>query len=304
MERIVRGRATTGTEAHVKLPDDLDAWLTSSEAEVPALRPDAAKTIVWADAARHAQTALSLVYLHGFSADRHEVEPLPRLVAEGLEANVYYTRLTGHGRDGAAMGEATVADWLADTDEALRIGARLGRRVVLMGTSTGGSLAMWAATQPEWRGSLAALVLVSPNFGLRHPAAPMLAWPVGGLVARLLVGKERRFEPENERQAHHWTVRYPSSALLPLMRLVRDVRALPLETVTVPVFVAYSKHDRVVAPRATRRALARLGSAEVHMHRVEGDGDPSHHVLAGDILSPATTESLAHEILTFLERIL
>lgn len=303
MERIVRGRAVAEGEARAQLPDDLEAWLAASEAEVPALRPDATKTIVWADAATRARTALAVVYLHGFSADRHEVAPLPRLVAEGLGANVFYTRLTGHGRDGAALAEATVADWLADTDEALEIGARLGERVVLMGTSTGGSLATWAAAQRRWSGTLAALVLVSPNFGLRHPAAPLLTLPGGRLVARLLVGKERRFEPDNERQAHHWTVRYPSLALLPLMRLVRDVRALPLETVTVPVFVAYSKHDKVVSPRATRKTIARLGSPEVRVYRVEGDGDPSHHVVAGDILSPATTRPLANEILTFLERI-
>jgi alpha-beta hydrolase superfamily lysophospholipase len=172
-----------------------------------------------------------------------------------------------------------------------------------MGTSTGGSLAVWAAAQPRWRNTLAALVLLSPNFGLRHPAARLLTWPGGGLVVRVLVGKERRFEPQNERQGRHWTACYPSSALLQLMALVRDVRALPLRTVTMPVFVAYSERDKVVDPAATRRALTRFGSTEVRLYAVEGDGDANHHVVAGDILSPATTGPLAREILSFMERV-
>ncbi len=302
MEGKGRGRGAAATGPTPSLPDDLDAWLAASESDVPDLRPEAAKTIVWATEGVRERTALAVVYIHGFSADRHEVEPLPRMVAERLGANLFYTRLSGHGRDGAALARATAADWLHDTDEALEIGSRLGGRVVLMGTSTGGSLAVWAAAQPRWRSALAALVLVSPNFGLRHPLAPLLTWPGGRLVARMLVGRERRFEPENERQARHWTTCYPSSALLPLMALVHDVRALPFETVTVPVFVAYSEQDQVVDPRATRAALARFGSSEVSLHVVEGDGDPSHHVLAGDILSPSTTRPLARQILTFLER--
>ncbi len=296
------GRRVAETAA-AGLPADLDAWLAASEATVPDLRPEAAKTIVWAQPGARPTTDLALVYLHGFSADRHEVDPLPRVVAGHLGANLYYTRLRGHGRDGRAMAEATVRDWLADTEETMRIGARIGRRVVLMGTSTGGSLAVWAAAQGHWTGVLAALVLLSPNFGLRHPVAPLLTWPGGALIARLLVGKERRFEPQNELQARHWTARYPSSALLPLMELVRDVRALSLSSVTVPVFAAYSERDRVVSPDALKAALARFGSPEVRSFPVEGDGDVNHHVIAGDILSPATTEPLANEILDFLERI-
>ncbi len=295
------GDATVRARAELDREIDLDAWLAASEARVTGLRPEAAKAVVWADPATRAATPRALVYIHGFGADRWEVDPLPRLVAEGLGANVYYPRLTGHGRDGAAMARATVVDWLADVDQAMAIGARVGRSVVLMGTSTGGSLAMWAAAQPRWQEVLAALVLVSPNFGVRHPLAPLLAWPGGRLAARVLVGRERRIRIQNERHARHWTGRYPSSALVPLMSLVRAVRALPLERVTTPVFVAYSARDRVVSPAATRRAIARLGSSAVRVHAVEGEGDTQHHVLAGDILSPATTRPLAGEVLAFLE---
>ncbi len=55
---------------------ELDAWLAAKEAQVPALRPDAAKQIVWAGEPG-ARTPLSLVYVHGFSAAPPETKCPP-----------------------------------------------------------------------------------------------------------------------------------------------------------------------------------------------------------------------------------
>ena len=84
------------------LPEDLEAYLRHSEEAVPDLRSGEHKEIVWANGARE-RTPFSVVYLHGFSADRHEIDPVPRRVAESLGANLYHARLTGHGQDGAAL---------------------------------------------------------------------------------------------------------------------------------------------------------------------------------------------------------
>ncbi len=285
------------------LPEDLEAWLEATEAEIPDLRDGAAKTIVWADAGTRARTPSAVVYLHGFSADRHEIDPLPRRVAEEIGANLYYARLSGHGRSGASLADADVEDWLMDAAETMEIGARLGERVIVLGTSTGGTLALWIAGQRRWRDVLAALALISPNLALRSRAAPLLSGPFGRLIVRLAVGREYRFEAQNEAQALHWTTCYPSSALAAMMRLVRAVHALPLEEVNVPAFMAYSPLDRVVDPSAALAAMRRLGSPVKRTLAVEGDGDAQHHVVAGDILSPETTAFVAREIFDFLEEI-
>lgn len=285
------------------LPEDLEAWLEATEAEVPDLRAGADKTIVWADAGTRTRTPFAVVYVHGFSADRQEIDPLPRRVAEEMGANLYYARLAGHGRDGAALAAVGVEDWLLDAAETMAIGARLGKRVVAMGTSTGGTLALWIAGQHHWRDVLAALVLVSPNLALRGRTASLLAGPLGPLIVRLAVGRDYRFEARNEAQSLHWTTRYPSSALVSMMKLVRTVGALPLEEVNVPTFMAYSPLDRVVDPKAALAVMTRLGSPSKRTFALEGDGDVQHHVLAGDILSPGTTLPLAREIIAFLEEI-
>jgi esterase/lipase len=278
---------------------DVDGYLASEEAGVPGVRPGEAKSVVWARPT-HEKTSLALVYLHGFSADRHEVEPLVTELAEDLGANAYFARLSGHGRDGPAMAEASVEDWLDDAAEAVAVGKRIGGRVVLLGTSTGGTLAVWTAGREEARPWLGALVLISPNLGPRDPAARFLLWPWGGLIARVVAGPERCFEPASADQARHWTTCYPTRALLPMMALVEGVRTMDLSRVTTPTLVMYSPNDAVVDPGQTERVMAGLGGKGPTMFRVDGSGDPENHVLAGSIMSPETTESVKARIEHFL----
>ena len=118
----------------VDLTDDLDAFVEDAEARVPDVRPGNEKEIVWADPETKAKTPLALVYLHGFSASRGETRPLSDTLAARLGANLFYTRLAGHGRDADAMAEAGLDDWIESGHEALQIGRRLGERVLLIGT--------------------------------------------------------------------------------------------------------------------------------------------------------------------------
>ncbi len=141
----------------------LDAWLRAGEAQHPDLRPGTGKGIVWHGSVGQ-RTPWAVVYLHGFSASRLEVAPLPERVAQALGANVYYARLSGNGRSGIAMGEATVQDWLADTVEAARIGRLIGDKVLFVATSTGGTLGTWLATRPEGQ-AISAYAFISPNYG-------------------------------------------------------------------------------------------------------------------------------------------
>jgi len=91
----------------VSLPDDLDAYLASSEAAYDDIVPGTEKKIIWAGEAGE-KTPLSIVYLHGFSATRQETAPLAEELAAELGANLYYDHFTGHGRSGEALAGAAV----------------------------------------------------------------------------------------------------------------------------------------------------------------------------------------------------
>ena len=265
------------------------------------MRPEARQEVVWADPPTKERTPVSLVYLHGFSADRHELEPVVSGLGSELGANVFFARLTGHGRDGPALAEATVEDWLADAAEAVVVGRRIGERVVVVGTSTGGTLALWAATRPEAEERVDGIVLVSPNLQPKDRSSRILLYPWGGHIARWVVGEERCFDAENRAQELHWTTCYPTAALSPMMALVEHVRTADLSRVDVPVLLVYSPDDRVVDAAETERVLGGLPEGVLRTHVVHGTEDPSRHVLAGDILSPATTDDVRKVMKDFIE---
>lgn len=282
----------------VSLPDDLDRYLAESEAAFDDITPGAEKTITWAGTPG-TQTPLAVVGLHGFSATRQETAPLAQMVAAELGANLYETRFTGHGRTGEAMLEGSVNAWLNDGWEALQIGQRIGERVIVIGVSTGGSVAAWLAAQPGTE-RIAATILISPNFAPADGRSTMLTWPWGEQLALAIIGPERSWEPHNEGQARYWTHRYPTQAVLPLGGLVKLVGDLDLSAVLQPFLVIYSPDDEVVDPAATEAAFARLGSLEKELVIFRNVGDPSQHVLAGDILSPESTAPIAARILEFV----
>lgn len=286
---------TTVTFEPAQIPDDVEAWVAQREATIPAIRDELKKEIVWADPATKARTPLAVVYVHGFSASKGEVRPLADKVAAALGANLFYTRLTGHGQDNAAMATASVNAWINDYAEALAIGRRLGERVVVIGTSTGASLASWAATQPGLSEGVAALALISPNYGVQGSGAMVLTMPFGGLIAELLIGKERGFVPANDAHAKFWTYRYPTVSLLPMAALTRLAYGAPVEQSNIPALFVFSDGDQVVRPELTGEIADRWGAAH-EIVPVTDSTDPSDHVIAGDALSPNTTDSLAATI--------
>ncbi len=279
------------------IPNDIDGWLAGKEGTLADLRPEDAKQIYWSGVTGQ-KTPIAIVYLHGFSASKWEIRPVPDRLAEGLKANLYFPRLAGHGRSGAAMAEPAAGDWVEDVAEAMAIGRRLGERVILVGTSTGATLAALAATDPKLSEGLAGVVLVSPNFALNNRFAWMLELPYARSWLPLIAGSERSFTPVNEDHAKHWTMRYPSVSVLPVATLLEHVRRIDLGTAHVPALFMWSPEDRVISPSAVEAAAAEWGGP-VTVDQValdEGD-DPMRHVLAGRILSPARTDEVVATML-------
>lgn len=281
----------------ISLPDDIGQWLVEREAAFPDMVIGSEKRIVWASGTG-VRTKQVFVYLHGFSASRQETAPLAETLASELGANLFETRLTGHGRSAEAMTEASVNAWLNDAAEALAIAERLGDEVIVIGVSTGGTLAWWLAAKEPKR--VDKLVLISPNFKVRSDAASLLAGPWGEQLAGLLMGQERCFEPQNALQALYWTECYPSKVLAPMMGLLNMVEGVAAGDINQPVLAVYSPNDIVLNAQYTEQRLSQLDTAQLTRFVVEGSNDPKQHVLAGDILSPDTTEIVRTTIIDYL----
>ena len=129
---------TTDFDAKI-LGDDLDAYFASVESKFSDITEGTEKRVIWAGTPNE-QTSWAVLYVHGFSATSEEIRPVPDLLAKNLGANLIYTRLEGHGRSVAAMGKATVKGWMRDIAEGLAAARLAGKKVLVMSTSTGGTL--------------------------------------------------------------------------------------------------------------------------------------------------------------------
>lgn len=285
-----------------ELAGDLDRWLAQSERSAglaTVLIPDTEKRIRWHDGLRGTKTPYAVVYLHGFSATRQEIAPVAERVADGLGANLFETRLRGHGQVENPLSGVRAEDWLDDAAEALAIGAAIGDGIVLMGTSTGATLALAMAGHPTFD-RVGAVVLLSPNFAPSDPNAEFLTWPGGPQLAYLVAGDTRSWTPRNPLQARYWSTTYPMDAVIEMMRLVKYVRGkLPLR-LKQSVLVIYSPADRVVDTDRIATAFEQIDSPHRHLLRIPSSGDPSNHVLAGDIMSPETNDLVAASIVQFI----
>jgi esterase/lipase len=280
---------------------DLDAWLEASEANTASrygIVRGAEKRIVWRGEP-DAKSELAVVYLHGFSATRREIHPVPQRVAAALGANLFETRLRGHGRHRERLSDVSAEDWLHDGAEALAIGAAIGERLVVMGTSTGATLALALAENPLFE-RVESLVLLSPNWGPAAAGSDLATGPYGPQLVRLLAGEEHSWQPANEDQKRYWTTRYPTTAIVEMLRLVDLAREMTPRAQVASALMIYSPRDDVVSIPRLLEGFRQLPAKRKETVVIERPRGLSNHVLTGTILATQETPVTVKQIVDFL----
>jgi esterase/lipase len=280
-------------------PSEVEKYVRRSEARFGDIRPGAEKLIVWNNPARKNVTRYSIVYVHGYSACRQELAPVVARVAGKLRANVFYTRLKGHLRGPDALAGVTAGDWLRDTLEAYEVGSRIGEKVIIIGNSTGCTLVTWLMAQKR-PSDVAAVILISPNFGPKNLLSKAVLWPWGGQLTGLVFGKYREWTPRNEGEKKYWNHKQATGAVVTLMSLIRYVDGLDLSRFERPLLVIYSPEDRIVDTEMILKKYAEIGSKTKAIYPFTGSQDEYQHILAGDIISPRTTPVVSGMITDFL----
>ncbi|MBS9460775.1 alpha/beta hydrolase [Flagellimonas sp. 389] len=244
---------------------ELEEWITKREASVENLKPNNDAQIIWFDSIPK-KTEYSIVYLHGWSASRMEGHPLHIETAKRYGCNLYLPRLAGHGLvEKEAMLDLTADALVASAKEAIAIAKQLGDKVIIMATSTGGTLALHLAGGDA---DVVGLLLYSPNIEIYDPNAKLLGGPWGLQLAKL-VKQGNYHEPEStEEEKKYWTPKYRVEALTHLQTLV-DNTMVPetFEKVDQPVFLGYfykndSIQDKVVSVPAMLQMYDQLGTPE------------------------------------------
>ena len=269
-------------------PAALETYVASNEAK-HKVKPDNEARIVWANDSTKAKTPYVIVYLHGFSASQMEGDPVHQNIAKQFNCNLYLARLAEHGIDTTEdLVNLTADQYWESAKLAFAIGKQIGKKVILMSTSTGGTLALQlAATYPE----IAGLILYSPNIEVFNPAAPLLDNPWGLQIGRAVL-KSNYVDIKYKDSAYpkYWNTHYRIEAVVALQNLLEaTMTETTFKKIHQPTLALYyykdeANQDNVVKVSAIQKMMQQIATPS-NLKMEMAMPNTGNHVIASPIVS-------------------
>jgi esterase/lipase len=302
------GPKVEAPELYKSLPEvpqdlvELASWIDAREVTVENLKEGNQSRIEFFDSIPQ-KTEYAVIYFHGFSASSEEGAPFHREVAKHFKANLYLPRLFGHGIDGdSPMSDFTANAYLESAREALAVAKTLGEKVIVLGTSNGGTLSLLLGTDPQ----IVSIGLFSPNIRIKDPNAPLITLPWGLNLAIAVAGSDHhQMQNVVSPKENYWTTRYHMQALTHVQKLL-EVAMIPetFAKIKVPVFMGYyykdeQNQDNVVSVEAMLDMFDQLGTPVSQREKMAfpNTGD---HVMTSYITSQ-DVESVTKETIRFFD---
>jgi pimeloyl-ACP methyl ester carboxylesterase len=247
--------------------DSLDSFIRINESKVTGLKEDNEARIIWVNDSLKSKTPYAVVYLHGFSASQGEGFPIHIEFAKRYGCNLYLSRLYAHGiNSDHALMDMTPDNLVNSAVEAIAIGKQLGDKVILMSTSTGGTLSLYLAGGDK---DIAGIILYSPNIRINNPFVKLVTGPWGLNIGRLFAGGENFIYPvESREDSIYWNKSYRVEAVMYLQTLVGlTMNKTTFSEINQPVFLGYyykdeKNQDPTVRVDAMLEMFSELGTAE------------------------------------------
>jgi esterase/lipase len=273
------------------------------------IKPGCEARIIWADDSAKRSTEYVLLYLHGFSASRREGYPVNEDFARHFGCNAFLARLASHGEisDDPLIG-MTPERLYESAKEALVVAGHLGQKVVIMGCSTGCTLALKLAA--DFPAKVYGLILYSPNMQIKQKTAALLSGPWGLQIARLNYGGNYRItedDPHGE-ICKYWNCKYRVEAIVYLQQLLDATMTKEVFTkVICPVFMGYyykddQHQDQTVEVQAAINMFNALGTPAPLKDKM-AFANAGSHVIACDLTSGAVPE-VRSQTFAFAEAVL
>ncbi len=267
--------------------NSIDAYITAMESPYK-IKPNNEAKIIWADSSK-TQTAYAIVYLHGFSASQMEGDPVHQNIAKQFHCNLYLARLAEHGIDTTEdLMNLTAERYWESAKLAYAIGKQIGKKVILMSTSTGGTLALQlAANYPE----IAGLILYSPNIEVFNPSAPLLNNPWGLQIGRTVL-KSNYIDIKYKDSAYpkYWNTHYRIEAVVALQNLLEaTMTETTFKKIHQPTLALYyykdeANQDNVVKVNAIQKMMQQIATPS-NLKMEMAMPNTGNHVIASPIVS-------------------
>ncbi|RCW33960.1 carboxylesterase [Marinilabilia salmonicolor] len=284
-------------------PVAADSFLKTHEANY-SVKPENEARIIWADDSLKSATKYVVVYLHGFGASQREGAPVHRRIARKYGCNLLLTRLADHGlSNDVNLDQFSVQRLWNSTLESLSIARALGDKIILMGTSTGGTLALKMASLFDY---VEALILLSPNVRVRDNNAWILNNRWGLPLAKVITGSDKMVSDEKEDwYPKYWYPEYGLEAVAELQELIETTMVPDVfRQVTQPVLLLYYYQDEVhqdsvVSVQAMLDMYRQLGTTDSLKQKIAFP-DAGNHVIGCDLRS-GDVEGVYRAVVAFLE---
>ncbi|EKT3958379.1 alpha/beta fold hydrolase [Flavobacterium psychrophilum] len=292
-----------------KLPDDLHTLeqnINLEEKATKGIRENCEAKILWADTSKKVKTKYAFLYIHGFGASQMEADPIHKNIAKKYSANLYLSRLAGHGTD---LGDNTMANVTADdfansVEKALAVTKLLGEDVIVISNSFGGALSLYLASKHL---EIKALVLYSPCIKSYDENAEIFVKPWGLKMVTLFTGSRVfDYKPFNTEYAKYWTTHYDFNGLAEFQNfLVHTMKKETFEKVKCPVFMGYwYKNETVKDTIASIPAMLKMfDELESPTKEKVAFQNVANHEMTTPILSK-DIETVQSETENFLDKVI
>lgn len=217
----------------------LDNTLKKENDALDNLKEGCDKAIIWHNDSIH-KTEYAVVFLHGFSACAFEGNPIVNDFAKAFGCNLYMHRFPQHGlNDDESFKTITPEIWMESAKEAINIGANIGKKLIVMSSSTGGTLSTFL--DAENPGIIAAQFLYSPNFAIANPVANLVNNPWGlSLLRQVEGGDYHHITDMSAESMPYWTTTYRIEGLVALQDMIEQtMTTATFEKFKTPVFLGY-----------------------------------------------------------------
>ncbi|HKC36189.1 MAG TPA: hypothetical protein VKB95_09005 [Chitinophagaceae bacterium] len=283
----------------------LEKYIADNESK-HKLKPDNEARIVWYNDSTKEKTGYAVVYLHGFSASQEEGDPVHIEFAKKFRCNLYLARLADHGVDTTEpLANFTAEKFWRSAVEAYAIGKQLGKKVILMSTSTGSTLALKLCAEfPD----IAANIMLSPNIAVNDANAWLLNNHWGLQIAHVVIGKHRIADDSTALYKQYWNYRYSTNSLVQLEELLEStMKESTFKKVTQPSLLLYyfkdkDNQDPVVKVSSMKRMFVQIATPD-SLKRQIAIPNAENHVLGSPIKSK-DVETVKKEIEKFAIEIL
>jgi carboxylesterase len=213
----------------------------------------------WSATGSGARGAIAMVVSHGLTGNPVSTRPLGEaLAAKGFTVEV--VRLPGHGTHWRDMFHTRYRDWRGEVARAARAHHEAGRRVVVVGLSLGGTIAVdLACSMPD---VVAAAVPINCTIldreGVVAKLAPLLRYVLPVVFAGMAGLVKNDIAKGGDEKAYGMLPAAAGGSVL--SELARIRAAIP--RAAVPMLVAYSPQDHSVPPENSRALLRMLSGKD------------------------------------------